>query len=273
MLQRLRDFTAPFSILLFSLVSVATYAQRAPIRVMPVRTPPLRFASTAGPIRSVPGKGIRTGVRFGFTVNQSHAKSGHHVAPQSADQLGFGGGFPLSVQDLLNITPSSGFNWQHVNAINEDLPIKALIDPVTQLEVAQAERLLRLTGGMVPAGTGGLYYVPSESEEATTPEQPEHPQTEPPQSQVIVLQQAPAQPPHQASEQLAPQAEVPHQNGLVLVLHNGNRINVFAFTRDKDHIVYITPDGSRLSVPETALDYTATLRANREQGTFLQLPF
>ncbi len=191
------------------------------------------------------------------------------------DALGDGGGgVPLSIQELLNISPNSGFNWQHVNTINADLPIKALIDPVTQLEVAQAVRLLRLTGPPFPAAGGGVYYAPSDTEEAQTTVEPEGSSTEPPQNppqnQVIILQPAAAQPlqrPNDDNDQVTTKEETPDQSGLVLVLRSGKQIRVAAFMRENDRIVYITPEGDRLSIAAGDLDPGTTARVNSERGT------
>lgn len=266
MVRRLSVFTLMFSLLPLFLVAGVTHAQRAPAGAVRVMQRPILTRQPRTLARQVPVTGIRRGVHISGT---NHVRN--DTPPQTADASGFGGGLPLSIQDLLGISPQDGFNWQHVNAINGDLAIKALIDPVTQLQVAQAERLLRLTSGAFPASSGGVYYLPPESEEAPT-EPPERSSTAPPQSQVIVVQQAPAQSPQHVhvNERVATEVEKPDQSGLVLVLRSGKQILVSAFARDKDQIVYITPDGNRLSVPEADLDSSATRRANRERGNFLQ---
>jgi hypothetical protein len=191
----------------------------------------------------------------------------------AADSFGFAGS-PLSLLDLLNITPTNGFNWQYVNAINQDLPVKALIDPVTRLEVAQAERLLRSSGGAFTGayllGGGYGYYVPPEEEQPAGEEQPA--QSQPSQPQVIVLQQAPAQ--HEAASeesQTSPEEQIPDQGQLTLVLRDGKEIQAVAFTHAGDKIFYITPEGARLTMATSELDGAATERINQEKGTPLQL--
>ena len=62
--------------------------------------------------------------------------TGNRTASTSAtrnsnDSFGFGGD-PLSIQDLLNPFPGFGFNFEHLSALNQDLGIKALIDPATK---------------------------------------------------------------------------------------------------------------------------------------------
>ena len=218
----------------------------------------------------------------------------HVQAPisQRADAIGttgFGfGGSSTDLQGLLNITPSLGFNWEHVNALNQDLAIKALIDPVTELEVAQAERLARLSGGAFTGGAyilSGGYYVPAETgeNEEAADQQPQAAEQQPApaaQPQIIVLQQAPPQQAGEANaananvtnEEAAPSPEVPDEGQFILVLRGGKEVQAVAFTHVKDKIVYITTDGGRRTIPMSQLDADATVRVNQERGTPLQLP-
>lgn len=196
---------------------------------------------------------------------------------------GFGAGFPLSLQDLLGVMPNNGFDWQFVNSINQDLAVKAFIDPVTQIEVAEAERLVRSTGGGAVTGAyilGGGYYVPPEQEQgeqAPAEGQPPEGEGQPApgqQPQIIVLQQAPAQQPQAAPQgETEEQAqELPDRGPFTLVLRNGKQIQAVAFTHTKGRIIYITPEGGRLSFDAGELDTDATTRINEERGTPLQLP-
>lgn len=184
-------------------------------------------------------------------------------------------GAPIDLEQLLNITPTNGFNWQHVNAINQDLPLKAIVDPVTRLEISQAEHLLRIAGGQFSGayivGGGGSYYVPEETgEEQQAPPaeegQPEaQQQGETAQPRVIVLQQ-------KASETQASTPPVLSNEGnFTLILRNGQKIDAIAFTRVDDKIVYITPDGDRKTIDASELDSAATMRVNQEHGMALQL--
>ena len=90
----------------------------------------------------------------------------------------------VSLQDLLNPYPSLPFSNNQNAYNNRQLAVMAAIDPITQFQIAQAERLLKLN----PITTGGFaYFVPSEpyaiSEPAPQPQQQ-------PAPQIIVLQQA-----------------------------------------------------------------------------------
>jgi hypothetical protein len=250
-------------------------AQKAPVRSTSASPAPIPVSARRSTSSGVRVNSNRSGVKRSTASNTN--------TRHAADAFGIGGGFPLSLQDLLNITPNSGFNWQFVNSINQDLPIKAFIDPVTQIEVAQAERLLGRTGGAFSGAYilgGGGYYVPPESEEgAQGAEQAQSPESQPeqgsqPPSQIIVLQQAPVQqPPQPSGAQAAPlEEELPAQGEFTLVLRNGKQVETVAFTRANDKIVYITPDGGRLTIAATDLDADATVRINQERGTPLQLP-
>ena len=262
----------------------------------PVAAPTMH---TGGP-GTAPGsvqanRGTSSSARINTSRSRTRTRSSAiatDTARQSEDAfagLGLGGGFPLSLEDLLGVMPNNGFDWQYVNSINQDLAVKAFIDPVTQIEVAQAERLLRSTGGGAVTGAyilgGGGYYFPPEQGEGEQapaegpppegeelPAQGQQPQNQ--QPQIIVLQQAPAQ-----SAQAAPQGEMeeqaqelPDRGPFTLVLRNGRQIQAVAFTHTKGKIIYITPEGGRLSFDAGDLDTDATTRVNEERGTPVQLP-
>ncbi len=197
----------------------------------------------------------------------------------SSNDLGNGfvgfGGAPLSVQQLLDPVPGLGFDYADLAAMDQDLDIKAAIDPATQWRLAIAERLLRDnrgfggfvgTGGYILDG-GGVYTVPEEpaSEPAAAPA---------PQPQIIVVQ-APAAT-NQQGGATAPSAEseappLPDVGQFTLVLRDGTKIQAVAFTRKSDLIVYITTDGSRRTLAVADLDSAATQRVNQERGTPLNL--
>jgi hypothetical protein len=184
------------------------------------------------------------------------------------DILAFNGGTPLSIQDLVNPFPGFGFSFGSFSLFNQDLGIKALIDPATQARLAVAERLRRETRfapGFFLIDGGGSYAVPVDAEQQPQAQQP-----------VIVVQQ-PA--PQEAAPQEAyePQpteaaAPLPDEGEFTLVLRNGKQFQAAAFTRLNDKIVYITPEGGRRTVALGDLDSDATLRINQERGSPLQLP-
>jgi hypothetical protein len=240
-------------------------AQRAPGRSVDAVAAPAPASPRRTPSGGVHAKGSRT------SGSHSAASASGIGTRNRADAFGF--------QDLLDLTPNSGFNYQFVNSINQDLPIKVFIDPVTQIEVAQAERLLRSTGGLFGGAYilgGGGYYVPPEADEPPQGEEPAQsaePQPAPgSQPQVIVLQQAPNQQAAPPSAEAPAEQQLPDEGEFTLVLRNGEQVEAVAFTRANGKIVYITPGGGRLTIAAADLDADATVRVNQERGTPLQLP-
>jgi hypothetical protein len=176
---------------------------------------------------------------------------------------------------MLDPVPPPGFDYAYLSAIDNDLGIKAFIDPATQLLLAAAERFGRGTRGF---GTGNGFYVLDGGEYFQPDEEPaasDQPAPQP-QPQIIVLQQAPAA--QQTDEQAAPEQEIealpplPDVGQFTLVLRGGSQIQAVAFTLSNDKIVYITVDGSRRTIALADLDSAATVRVNEERGTPLQLP-
>ena len=194
------------------------------------------------------------------------SRSSKSASLKSADDpFGFLGAPPLSIQALLNPFPGFGFNFQSP-LLNQDLGIKALIDPATQARLALAERLLRETHfapGTFLVDGGGSYAVPAGPEQYQEAEgQQVAQQQEQPGSEEVY-----EPPPVESVEE-----PVKDEGELTLVLRDGHQLQAEAFTRMNDKIVYISPDGGRRSVALTDIDSDATLRVNQEHGTPLQLP-
>jgi hypothetical protein len=80
---------------------------------------------------------------------------------------------------------------------------------------------------------------------------------------------APRAPEHQEAEQQEP---LPDVGTLTLVLRDGSRLDVIAFTVTQGQVIYITPEGRRLSISAEIFDADATQRVNQERGTPMQLP-
>ena len=174
-------------------------------------------------------------------------------------------GSQVTLGQLLNPVPGLGFDFSNLAAINHDLAVRALIDPITQQELALSERLLQET----PVAPVSFPFFGSESQPVVVEQQP---------PQVILVQAPPAQrQPPEASAPPAPsptaaeQPPLPDIGEFVLVLHDGTQIKAVAFTRQNDRIVYITKGGLRHSFAMSALDPAATQRLNEQRGTPLQL--
>ncbi|MGH9684865.1 MAG: hypothetical protein ACRD4S_14785 [Candidatus Acidiferrales bacterium] len=187
----------------------------------------------------------------------------------------FANGTSLPLDELSTSMPGLGLDPHQFGASNDDLGVKAFIDPATQLRLATIERFrrnLQFGGAFIPF-YGGYGY--DESQDAVE-EQPANPQQQ--QPQVIVIQvpaanqtAAPAASEQQAEEEPAREAPLPDVGQFTLVLHNGTQIQAVAFTRSNNKIVYITIDGFRHTVSASDLDTDATQRINQERGTPLQL--
>jgi len=224
----------------------------APVRAMPV-------APRAVLAHPLPPRGTTRGGRV----------TGFNTATKT---FTFADGSFLPLQSFLNPCGGFGFGFTSFSAGSCDLGIKAVIDPVTQWQLAVAERVLNATRGVVPVSgftwlDGGGWYVPPA--EPAPVEQPQ------PQPQIIVVQ-PPAAP--QAAAPTAPAAPPetapapPEVGQFVLALRNGTQIQAVAFTRVQDRIIYITADGSRRMIAASDLDPGATTLINEELGTPLQLP-
>jgi hypothetical protein len=232
-----------------------SWAQRA---ARMTGAPPVAHVRTvsANPVVGHPATNRPAGNRMGSTAGTR----------KSDDSFGFGGD-PLSLQDLLNPFPEFGFNFEHLAVLNQDLGIKALIDPATQARLAVAQRLLRanrFSPGFFLLDGGGSYVVPVGSDQQPQAQQPI----------IIVQQPAPQQMTAQSPVEAYPaEAEAPlrDEGEFTLVLRNGKQLQAAAFTRMSDKIIYITPDGGRRTVAVRDLDSNATQRINQERGVPLQL--
>lgn len=205
---------------------------------------------------------IQPGARA-ISTETTQSSSPFHSA--SAEELA---GLQANLSELLNPVPGLGFDYSNLAAINHDLGVRALIDPITQQELALSERLLQLT----PTAPISSWFFAAEP--AVMLEQ------QPPQ--VIIVQQPQPQPPAEQATAEAPPSAVPAEveqpplpdvGQFVLVLRDGTQLQAVAFTRQNDRIVYITTDGRRRSVAIGDLDTAATRDRNDERGTPLQLSF
>jgi hypothetical protein len=78
--------------------------------------------------------------------------------------------------------------------------------------------------------------------------------------------------PEQREAEVEQQEPLPDVGTLTLVLRDGSHLDVVAFTLTQGQVIYITPEGRRLSMSAEILDADATQRVNQERGTPMQLP-
>jgi len=233
---------------LFLIIPTLASAQRAG-RITAAPTVARSRTVSANPVVAHPGTHRPTGSRAAAAASTLNADDSS------------------SLQQLLDPFPTNGFNFEHLSALNQDLALKALIDPATQARLALAHRLHRnnrFTAGYFLLDGGGSYAVPVDADQQPQAQQP-----------VIIIQQAaPEQVAEQPAAEYAPEqaaAPVPDEGEFTLVLRNGKQLQAAAFTRRSDKIVYITPDGGRRTLAVGDLDTDATQRVNQERGVPLQL--
>jgi hypothetical protein len=208
-------------------------------------------------------------IRLGGTSMRGSSTLSNGTNSTASNLIVAGGLSPLSLQDLLNPVPGFGFDFVHLAAANRDLGVRALIDPITQWRLAQAESLLRETP---VSGAGFPFFMPSAPFVVIEQAPP----------QVVILQQPPTvieQPApaatavHEASATPAPvPAPLPDRGEFVLVTRDGAQLLAVGFTRQGDRIVYVTQQGLRRSLLLVDLDPEATEQANNELGTSVRLP-
>jgi hypothetical protein len=84
---------------------------------------------------------------------------------------------------------------------------------------------------------------------------------------------APTRAPEQHEAEVEQQQEpLPDVDTLTLVLRDGSHLDVVAFTMTQGQVIYITPEGRRLTISSDIFDADATQRVNQERGTPMQLP-
>lgn len=180
-----------------------------------------------------------------------------------------------SLEEFTGLGPPINLNNLGESGTDGNLGVEALINPVTQANLALASRLSRTGVGTGAYLLGGGYgYYPTEYDQSQSePQQAAADAPAAPQPQVIIIQQPgpanapPADPPH--AEEIAPQPEP--TSPLTLVLKNGSQIQAVAFTRQGNQIVYITGSGSRSTVAVAEVDAAATAKLNDDRGTPLNL--
>jgi hypothetical protein len=173
-----------------------------------------------------------------------------------------------TVQDLFGYpVPGLGFDYSDYAALNGNLGVRALIDPVTQQEIALA---LRLRGSF--AGASPLFYSPFGGspivmETPVVAAQPEAPAPAP-----IIVVAPPAPQPAPQAQPAPPQQPLPDPGEFVLVQRDGRLLFAVAFTGEPGRLIYVTKEGLRRTIALSQLDLDATLRINEERGTTIQLP-
>lgn len=251
-------------------ISGAAWAQRGFGHVS-ISAPSARVA--AGRVMSAPPVVVRSPVtpvaprvviqRGASATSTQTMQSNSLFNSASPEELG---GLQADLGQILNPVPGLGFDYSNLAALNHDLAVRAIIDPITQQELALSERLLQLT----PTAPISSSFFASEPVVMLEQQPPQVIIVQQPQSSA---EQAAAEAPASAVPAGVEQPPLPDVGQFVLVQRDGTQIQAVAFTRQSDRIVYITTDGRRRSIAISDLDTAATQRLNGERGTPFQLSF
>ncbi|NDQ56938.1 MAG: hypothetical protein GZ088_07685 [Acidipila sp.] len=256
-------------------VSVAIAQSRGPA------APPLAVESrsvavhpAARPVAVQPvfGQGGSSAHRMPSTQNAAFSTSTGSRAPRVIVlSQGFASGFDDGFSGFS--VPGQGFDFAHLAAINSGAGVRALIDPVTQHQLALLRDIRRESPpaiGFLPNFFPGIY--PSFEQSAAEASQPT----------IIVVPQAAPVADQYPDRGRAPSVETPvvaqpvepsHDAvDFVLVRRDGGLLFAVAFTQGGGRITYITRDGVRRGLVIADLDIAATVSMNEERGTPLQFP-
>ncbi len=269
----------PASVLVVLSLAVPLLAS-AQMRTAPMTARPVAAVSTrsARPVATHVAPVARPRVVVAAAGPAIHGATAPFIPPANGS-LNFGNGFNFdngfyggsgeTIQQLLDPVPGLGFDYSYLAGIDKDLALQAIIDPQTEERLAVAERVARSTSGFGASayyllGGGGEYVVPAETAANEQTEQPQQPE-------VIVLQQAAQKTTEETAAAPQPAQPIPDVGNFILVLRNGHKIQVIAFTRSSNSVIYITRDGSRHTIAASELDDVATQRINQDSGTELTL--
>lgn len=164
--------------------------------------------------------------------------------------------------------PGLGFDFVHLAAINGGAGVRALIDPVTQHELALAREIRRETPVGFAAFPGFFPgFIPATEQVAAQPTIVIVPQAAAPEAQPSDRGRAQEPETRSAPPVVEPARDV---GDFVLVRRDGGLLFAVAFTQGADRITYITKEGVRRGLSLADLDVDATVRINEERGTPLQ---
>jgi hypothetical protein len=260
------------------------------IAVLGLSLSPALAAQKTGPVAALPAPHANSGQvhlhHYATTANrESHpvlrksniagtTTSNSATAGSSTRLAAVGSDSTLNTEDLTGGAPGLGFDYEYLAATSGNLAVEALINPVTQAELALAARTRRNGIGSSAYILGGYGYYPAEYDSAQAePQAAADPPAASPQPQVFIIQQPSRRNEASADPSLgddpAPQAEP--TSPMTLVLKNGSHIDAVAFTRQGDKIVYITGNGSRSTLAVADVDAAATTKLNDDRGTPLNL--
>lgn len=163
--------------------------------------------------------------------------------------------------------PGLGFDYTHLAAVNRNLGVRALVDPITQQRLALAREIRRETP--VASSTGPI--VINSIQVNVAPQPP------------VVIVQEPEPADHMETVRYVehvPEAPLappffyePEQDTseLVFIRRDGALLFGVAFVTRGERLIYITREGYRRSLKLAELDLDATRDINEARGTSLSL--
>lgn len=162
--------------------------------------------------------------------------------------------------------PGLGFDFTHHAAVSRHLGVRALVDPVTQHQLALARQLHRERGAspvILPIGFGATQIIILQQPPVVIlpPAEPARDEERAEPARAAESIPAPAGPP-------APPTELPE---IVLVRRDGAMVLAVGVSTHEGRVVYVTRDGVRRTFPLRELDAEATRNMNEERGTTLRL--
>lgn len=163
------------------------------------------------------------------------------------------------------VTSPGGIDFNQLAFDRRERAIQAIIDPITQHELALFDRFHRIQPiGFFPI-FGGFGETPMVIES-------------PPPQVVVIEPPAPAAAaPSEVEREVVPQAAAPAETPLpelgqfLLVRRDGGVIDSVAFSVQGARVIYITEDGGRHAIAIDQIDLEATEERNAERGTILHL--
>ena len=172
-----------------------------------------------------------------------------------------------------------GFDSVHMAAVNRGLGLRALIDPVTRLQVADARRARQavLAGGfvfpfmynpvqVVIAEQPPVVIVQAAEPTAETPEEPRRAE------RARYREREHGPPPDRLPEVARPPQPVRELGEFVLIRRDGTLLFAVAYAAGQGRITYVTREGLRRTLPLAELDLEATAQINEQCGTTFRLP-
>ena len=172
-----------------AILSAVAVIAAAPVHAQQRMSPSVAPRVTA--LRSRPAAAHVVGTRTPAARRTASAAPGSSVHFNAAtNSFESSNGTPVSLQQLLNAVPGLGFDYHHLSVINQDLGIKALIDPATEWKIAEARRVLhgsRFSGPGFYILDGGVYYPASDDPSDAAAQSADSDQSAQPQQQPQVI--------------------------------------------------------------------------------------